>query len=381
MDERICEKCAWYLNGNDDLCKVCKNEDYKHYDPYYVLYDVDLYENEIDRHLDDYSYDEKCLTCKNTDNKKLCDARDLCIKWVGNYKIYTLWQERDLKKKKIKTLAKYTKKKEIKQDFEVYFSEQVAAEIALLTLSFGNSEIGGLIIGKKTYDDGKLMKILITELVIIKQSVTSGSVDYEKDALEDYGISNIEMIKAPTKPFEKESIIGTWHSHGSMSTFISGTDKSTIDLFLKMGWPAVLSVVTSFTENMNFTTMKSHVQIDYPGDVHKKCKEIKFYGDPDSMMNDPKVIEFVEKVKTMIKKSYSSRSLKKCAVKNDNYAMKPGEIIIEGNDKYLVKIDGIYEWIDKKDVVVAKSDYHNYYNVNKRSYIIKKSRKRINYYS
>ena len=76
------------------------------------------------------------------------------------------------------------------------------------------AEIGGMSI---CYQDEE-GDWIVTDPVILKQKVTGGTCDLDKDALADY------YCKAQKKHGKKEFRFCWWHSHHNMGVFWSSTD-------------------------------------------------------------------------------------------------------------------------------------------------------------
>jgi len=85
-------------------------------------------------------------------------------------------------------------------------------------------EISGL--GRVVRSNGKM---IITEIILLKQECSSSSSDLDEKELDEFVLTEIEQ----GRPIEDLKL--WWHSHVNMSTFWSSTDTGTIEK-LKNGW-------------------------------------------------------------------------------------------------------------------------------------------------
>jgi len=92
-----------------------------------------------------------------------------------------------------------------------------------------SEEISGL--GRVIRQNGK---IIITDIILLKQECTSSSSDLDEKELDEFVLSEVEQ----GRPIEDLKL--WWHSHVNMSAFWSSTDTGTIEK-LKNGW--CLSIV------------------------------------------------------------------------------------------------------------------------------------------
>jgi len=94
-----------------------------------------------------------------------------------------------------------------------------------------SAEIGGFMIMKKDKDGD----YIISEPEILKQVVTGGTTEMDKEEVSDY------YIKAAEKHGNDIRFIW-WHSHANMKAFWSGTDTSTMEEYKGSDWAAFLVV-------------------------------------------------------------------------------------------------------------------------------------------
>ncbi len=116
---------------------------------------------------------------------------------------------------------------EIVQNFTVEIEKELNDKLRWFTCNYEN-EIGGWLTGEITED-----KIIIKDLLVPRQEVSSGSVDTEGKALielrKEYGDRCLQ-------------IIGHWHSHNTMSAFWSHTDETFMETFTAPRGKAVFIV-------------------------------------------------------------------------------------------------------------------------------------------
>ena len=94
-----------------------------------------------------------------------------------------------------------------------------------------SAEIGGFMIAKKNKDGD----YVISNPEILKQEVTGGTTEMEKEAVADY------YVKASMKHGSDVRFVW-WHSHANMSAFWSGTDTNTMKEYKSGDWSAFLVV-------------------------------------------------------------------------------------------------------------------------------------------
>ena len=93
------------------------------------------------------------------------------------------------------------------------------------------SEIGGFMIVKKN----KAGNYIVSNPEILKQEVTGGTTEMEKEAVADY------YVKTAMKEGSDVRFLW-WHSHANMSAFWSGTDTNTMKEYKNGDWSAFLVV-------------------------------------------------------------------------------------------------------------------------------------------
>jgi hypothetical protein len=177
------------------------------------------------------------------------------ISWDDEKFIYKIKRINSMKKKKLKKhlqLAQQTNQETIDQVFQNHtfkgtnMSKNTEVEISCATIprvyilpeakskldlyiKLCKYEISGL---------GSVIKrddvMLIQDIFLFKQVVTSGSTDLNEEAISNF---LLETVKAGLDP---ETLKLWWHSHGNGGCFWSGTDTSTIELF-KNEW--MISIV------------------------------------------------------------------------------------------------------------------------------------------
>ena len=145
------------------------------------------------------------------------------------------------------------------------------------------SEIGGMSIVKKDKDGDWEVKLP----VILKQEISSGNCELDKDALAEYYTRTANKLKKDT-----EFRFCWWHSHHNMSAFWSSTDLKAIDEFKDGDFSFAL--VVNLKEEYKFRVSMwqpfemhedqelqilgaSRVTKTIKADVHKYCeKEIPY---------------------------------------------------------------------------------------------------------
>ena len=94
-----------------------------------------------------------------------------------------------------------------------------------------SSEIGGFMIMKQDKEGD----YILSEPEILKQTVTGGTTEMEKEEVADY------YVKAAEKHGNDIRFVW-WHSHADMKAFWSGTDTSTMEEYSGSDWAAFLVV-------------------------------------------------------------------------------------------------------------------------------------------
>jgi len=94
-----------------------------------------------------------------------------------------------------------------------------------------SSEIGGFMIMKQDKEGD----YILSEPEILKQTVTGGTTEMEKEEVADY------YVKAAEKHGNNIRFVW-WHSHANMKAFWSGTDTSTMEEYSGSDWAAFLVV-------------------------------------------------------------------------------------------------------------------------------------------
>ena len=116
------------------------------------------------------------------------------------------------------------------------------------------SEIGGFLVAKKNKEGD----YILSEPEILKQEVTGGTTEMDREAVSDYYVK-CSMKHGPDVRFV------WWHSHANMSAFWSGTDTSTMEEYNGGDWAAFL--VVNIRQEYKFRVcvwnpIKAHKDID-----------------------------------------------------------------------------------------------------------------------
>ena len=178
------------------------------------------------------------------------------------------------------------------------------------------SEISGMMIAYKDKEGD----YLLTEPVILKQTVSGANTTLDKEALAEY------YVKTAMKHKKKDSLqFVWWHSHHTMDAFWSGTDLSTIE---EMSEGAMsLSLVVNLKQEYKF-----RVSIWDPIEMHKDI-EIKIMGKdkkiPAKIMTE--VTAMCEKPTTVVSNMWTSKRKSnsdrvQTSLFNESYLKHPSQV-------------------------------------------------------
>lgn len=98
-----------------------------------------------------------------------------------------------------------------------------------------SSEVGGLLLAEEE-DDGF---VVLSKPFLVKQKASSGEVDYDDDFIP------LAIERMADEGVDPSLIRGSWHSHGSMGTFWSQTDKEYIQKIGSAGTKYLISIVVN----------------------------------------------------------------------------------------------------------------------------------------
>ena len=131
----------------------------------------------------------------------------------------------------------------------IQIKEKACKKMKEYVQQMGDTEIGGLLIGKINGED-----LIIKDAILLKQEATLSTFEISDEALMD--------LTKNAEPKFLESIIGWWHSHGNGSTFWSGVDDRTFERLREFIGLCFGIVLSNGEHRLN---MRSRLDIGYNG--------------------------------------------------------------------------------------------------------------------
>lgn len=158
--------------------------------------------------------------------------------------------------------------------FEIFILPDLYSKISYLFRK-SDLEVGALL---ECYNEGE--KFIVEDMFIIKQEVSSSSVDFDEDAV------NMLLLEC----MDSKKVISGWlHSHNTMDAFWSGVDDSTISSLNNYIGKWVLSIVGN--KKMELVGRIDYISNTPFGDRSIRVDDVPIHTLPEISQNDMNLID------------------------------------------------------------------------------------------